>query len=304
MKRVLITGAGGFIGRHCLPLLTAKGYEVHAVYSTGATVDVGGVRWHEANLLESSVVSQLMATVRPTHLLHLAWFATPGKFWSSLINVRWVQASLDLLQAFVINGGERVVMAGSCAEYDWKYGHCVEGQTPLVPSTLYGASKHALQCVLDAFAEEVKISAAWGRIFFLYGPHEHPDKLIAYVIKSLLRGEQAFCSRGEQVRDFLYVKDVADAFVALLESAVSGPVNIASGEAVTLKEIILKVAELLEGRDLVQFGSLPMQANEPKSLVADVRRLHEDVGWSRRWGLSEGLGETVGWWKKSNLPIK
>ena len=296
MKKVLITGASGFVGHYCLPLLIAKGYEVHAVYLQRNRTRDENVIWHRVDLLDPAKVSDLLALVKPSHLLHLAWFATPGEFWSSLENVRWVQASLQLLQAFAINGGRRVVMAGSCAEYDWQHGYCLEGHTPLVPATLYGASKHAVQCLLDAFAVQAKISAAWGRIFFLYGPHEHPDRLVAYVIRSLLHREQAQCSHGNQARDFLYVKDAADAFIALLESDVLGPVNIASGEAITLKEIILKIADLLDGRDLVQFGSLPV-FDEPELLVADVSRLRKDLGWKQQWGLAEGLRETISWWQ-------
>ncbi len=297
MKSVLVTGASGFIGRHCLPLLTARGYEVHAVYSSGASANQAGVREHKADLLRPSEVSRLMAEVRPTHLLHLAWVSTPGEFWNSLMNVRWVQASLDLLQAFAVTGGERVVMAGSCAEYDWTHEHCVERSTPRVPTTLYGASKNALWGILEALAVQTKISAAWGRVFFLYGPGEHPDRLVAYVIRNLLRREKAQCSHGRQVRDFLYIEDAAAAFVALLDSDVSGAVNIASGKAVELKQVILAIADQLDGRELIQWGSVQTDASEPKSLVASVKRLKNEVGWSPQWGLEKGIQETINWWK-------
>lgn len=297
MKRILVTGANGFVGRHCLPLLAARGYEVHAVYSQHPLSEMSNVKWHEADLLESSAVSNLMDDVEPTHLLHLAWVATPGIFWNSPANLRWVRASLDLLETFVLNGGQRIVMAGSCAEYDWKHGHLVEGATPLVPASLYGAAKHALQCILEQFAAQTGLSAAWGRLFFLYGPHEHPDRIVSYVVRSLLRGEQAHCSHGNQVRDFLYVEDAASAFVALLESEVSGPVNIASGEAVTLKEMIIKIASQLDGHHLIQWGSRPTPVGDPELLTAEVQRLRNEVEWSPQWGLESGLNETINWWK-------
>ena len=298
MKRVLLTGATGFIGRHCLPLLVARDYEVHAVSSKQPEDASPGVEWHHADLLDSRQSSELVARVRPTHLLHFAWFATPGKYWTALENLRWVQASLGLLREFGLRRGGRVVMAGSCAEYDWNYGYCSEQTTPLRPSTLYGTCKHSLQLMLDAYATQTGISAAWGRIFFLYGPHEYPGRLVASVIRSVLQGESARCSHGNQIRDFLYVQDAAEAFVALLESDVAGPVNIASGRPVALKDIVYKIANLLNAQDLIQLGTVPAPPNEPQLLVADVRRLTCEVGWSPKYDLPAGLGHTIAWWQQ------
>jgi nucleoside-diphosphate-sugar epimerase len=242
MKRVLLTGATGFIGRYCLPSLLASGYEVHAVSSRVQQAPQSETHWHQADLLNSEQVLGLMVRVQPTHLLHFAWSVVPGKFYTSLENYRWVQASLNLLQAFGLQRGRRVVMVGTCAEYDWKYGYLSEQITPLSPATLYGACKHALQVMFDAFTRQTGLSGAWGRIFFLYGPYEHPARLVSSVIRSILQGEPARCSHGNQIRDYLYVQDVADAFVALLESDIMGPVNVASGCPVALKDIIHKIA--------------------------------------------------------------
>ncbi len=226
MTRVLVTGASGFIGRHALPLLVGRGYDVHAVTRTDlrpAAMD--GVRWHRCDLLDGAQSDAVVDEVRPTHLLHFAWYATPPDYWTSPDNLAWVEASLHLLRRFAQLGGERAVLAGTCAEYDLAHGYCSEELTPLRPATLYGASKHALQ-VVSARAE---FSTAWGRIFFLYGPAEHPSRLVASVIRALMQDHVAPCSHGRQVRDFLHAQDVASAFVALLDSEVEGPVNIASG---------------------------------------------------------------------------
>ncbi len=295
MKRVLITGATGFVGRHCLLPLLQREYEVHATFSKAPLGGHERIRWHQVDLLDSRRVAALMRQVRPTHLLHFAWVVTPGVFWTSPENFSWVQASLGLLQNFAASGGQRVVIAGTCAEYDWKYGYCSERVTPLVPDTVYGVCKHSLQLMQGSFARRMEISAAWGRIFFLYGPQEHSGKLVSSVIHSLLRGEPALCSHGNQIRDFLHVQDVADAFAALLESDVRGAVNIASGAPVALKDVIMNIAEIMQRRDLVRLGARDAPANEPAFLVGDVSRLTHEVGWNPQYDLHGGLAHTVQW---------
>ena len=298
MKRVLLTGATGFIGRNAIAPLVAKGYEVHAVTSKQAGA-VQEAHWHYANLLDSKGIARLMAEIRPTHLLHFAWYAEPGKFWKSPENFRWLEASIALLRHFRESGGQRVAMAGTCAEYDWDYGYCSEAVTPCRPATPYGVCKNALQETLRAYSAEEKLSSACGRIFFLYGPNEQPGRLVSSVITSLLRGDSARCSHGNQLRDFMHVEDVASAFVALLDSTVEGPVNIASGHPVALREVVLAAADYLGARERVQFGAIPTPVNEPPLLVGDSRRLSDKVAWHPHYDLATGIAQTVDSWRAS-----
>src|ERR1044072_871931 len=218
MKKVLVSGASGFIGRHCLPILVARGYEVHAVATKPQADLEAAVTWHFVDLLDGEMAANLIRDMNPTHLLHLAWYAVPGKYWRATENLDWVAASLNLVKAFAREGGKRVVIAGSCAEYDWSDGWCSESTTLLAPATLYGACKHALRVMVDAYARQSNLSFAWGRLFYLYGPYEQPQRLVSSVIRSLLLDERAQCSSGEQKRDFLFVQDAASAFTALLDS--------------------------------------------------------------------------------------
>ena len=301
MTKVLVTGASGFLGRHVLNSLLKRGITVDAVTSNPESFRIDpDCTWHVANLLVPDQVATLMRQVQPTHLLHLAWYAIPGKYWTAPENFAWVQASLELLKQFQAFGGQRVVMAGTCAEYDWGYGYCSEEITPKQATSVYGICKSALQTMLDAYSENAGFSSAWGRIFFLYGPYENPKRFVASTIRSLLKGESARCSHGNQIRDFLYVQDVADAFATLLFSNVIGAVNIASGQPVTLKTIVFQIAEQLGKSNLVRLGVLPVSDKEPPLLVANTHRLTQEVNWHPKYDLATGLKLTIDWWKMNH----
>ncbi|MEW5725702.1 MAG: NAD-dependent epimerase/dehydratase family protein, partial [Thermodesulfobacteriota bacterium] len=114
MKKVLVTGAGGFIGRPAAKSLLERGFDVHGVDLTAPPHWNDEVVWHQADLLDSHRLRAVLESVRPSHLLHLAWCTTPGEYWTSEANLTWVGASLSLIQAFIEFGGQRVVVAGTC----------------------------------------------------------------------------------------------------------------------------------------------------------------------------------------------
>jgi nucleoside-diphosphate-sugar epimerase len=294
---VLVSGGSGFIGRQCLRPLVESGCTVHAVSRRPPSVADDRLTWHTADLLRVGQARQLVAAVRPTHLLHLAWYAEPGAYWTAIDNYHHVRAGLELLEAFADSGGQRAVIAGTVAEYDWRYGYCREELTPLAPTTAYGVCKHALQLMASTLARDAGLGFAWGRVFWLYGPHEHPARLVASVICALLRGQAALCSSGEQRRPFLHVADVARAFVALLFSDVTGAINIASADPVPVREVVETVARQLGARELLRIGALRQAANEPPLLAADTRRLTQEVGWSPVFDLESGIADTIAWWR-------
>lgn len=373
MNRVLVTGAGGFIGRHTLVPLLAAGYEVHAVTSRplvdGVPTAAAGpddalretapeVRWHHADLLACDSAATLMGEVGPSHLLHLAWYTQPRAYWTALQNLDWVEASLRLLRAFGEVGGRRAVVSGTCAEYAWtRNTHCVE-QAPLpadrrvaqsaaaatsaegsatashagiaatpasasstvasatpvaagatngparadeptrtCPATLYGAAKHGLHVVARRWAAEAGVAFAWGRIFYAYGPYEHPARLVSAVALALLRGEEVPCTHGLQVCDYLYTPELGNALAALLDSDVIGPVNVASGEPVRVADVVAAIGASTGRPELVRMGALPQRQGEPERLTADIRRLRDEVGWSPSIDLRESIARTVEWLK-------
>lgn len=298
-KVVLLTGATGFIGRHATAPLLARGYQVHALTSRPVMGQpaLPGVTWHHADLLIPGQVEPLLAALAPTHLLHFAWYVETGKFWSAPANLEWVEASLRLVRAFAACGGQRLVMAGTCAEYDWSGPACCSPTTPLRPATLYGAAKLALWLTVERFAVSSGLSAAWGRIFSPFGPDEHPARLVAATICSLLRGEEARCSHGGQVRDFLYTPDLADAFVALLDSPVMGALDVAAGHGTTIAELVMEIAHEIGRPDLVRLGALAAPANDPPQLVGDITRLTSEVRWKPANTRAAALAQTIDWWR-------
>ena len=104
-------------------------------------------------------------------------------------------------------------------------------------------------------------------------------------------------SQGKQIRDFLFVEDVADALVALLNSDVTGPVNIGSGSPISVANVTCEIFDRLSSRDLIQLGAKKTPAHEPPVLLPDVRRLFDEVGWRPRYDLPSGLDQTIEWWK-------
>ena len=296
MKRVIVTGGSGFIGRHALPVLRERGFEVHAFDlpgSCGGGDD--GVAWHAVDLLDPAAVERTVEEISATHLLHFAWFVRHSEFWSAAENLDWVAASLRLVRAFHRAGGRRAVVAGTCAEYDWTAGgRCKEHRTPIAPHTLYGTAKDALRRVLAKFSATWSMEWAWGRIFLVYGPGEHPARLVPSLVHALRRGENARCRSANLVRDLMYSEDCGRAFAELLDSAVIGPVNVASGVEARLGDVAREIAALCRAEDRLFLEDQACSAETPAVLVADTRRLRDEVGFLPRFGLREGILRLLG----------
>lgn len=296
--RVLVTGASGFLGTPCVELLLRRGFEVHAV-SREAGAEGRRLHWIQADLFETEGLGSLMAAVKPSHLLHLAWASGRDGFRDGVENYRWVAISLELLRHFADQGGRRIVAVGTGAEYDWHEGLCSERSTPLAPDSTYGLAKRTFSELFDRYLlQHPGLDGAWARLFFLYGPREDGYRLMASAIAGLLRGEVAECTFDRLRRDYLFVEDAARGIVDLLESSVSGAINIASGEATALGDLVLRAADRLGRRDLVRLGGKPNGGDHPAPVVfADIARARRILGWRPQWRLDDALDRTIEWWR-------
>jgi protein O-GlcNAc transferase len=268
--RVLLTGASGFVGRQVIGPLLDLSYEVHAL---GNTVTDARARWYRADLLDQAARRQLVATVRPQALLHCAWETGHGTYWTSPANLDWVAASLDLARVAAAQGTRRMLMVGSCAEYDWRAAPARPWREddPCRPASLYGTAKDALHRLMAAFADDAGIGLVWARLFHLYGPHEAPARLVPGVLAALLAGQRAATGSANATRDFMHVGDAGRALAHLLAGEVRGTVNVASGQPVTIGALAGLLARLAGRPDLLAVGA--RRSGEPPAIIADTTRL-------------------------------
>lgn len=299
--RVLLTGATGFIGSHVARCMIAGGAEVYALFRPESDpwriADiVDSLRIVPCDLLADEELQRRIDRIRPDLCVHLAWCAEPRKYLRSSENVRVLSASLQLATHLAKLGCGRFVGVGTCLEYDTSVGYLSES-SPTRPQSLYAASKLALHLVLQQLSAVTGMQVAWVRLFYLYGPFEDERRLVPSVIASLLRRQAARVTKGEQVRDFLHVQDVAAAIWSVAQSDLSGPVNVGSGTPVTVRGIVDRIGVLLGRREAIEYGALSYSPYEPMFVCAENRQLVEKAAWKPHWSLEDGLHDTVEWWK-------
>jgi nucleoside-diphosphate-sugar epimerase len=303
-KRLLITGGSGFIGSHCLEPALNAGFEVWATTSTHRNQKINpiisNVNWKAVNLLQAGAIEHLLNEIKPTHLLHTAWETTHGSYWTSPANLDWLAFGSRLFKIFAQNGGKRLVCAGTCAEYDWNYGYMVEGLTPELPVSFYGQMKQIHHKTLMAAAEQFGFSAVTGRIFFLYGPHENPNRIVPYACRQLQKCENAEFGNGNLYRDFLYVEDVAQAFVSLLQSNIEGACNVCSGTPTTLLEVLNTIGKISGCSELINYDIRSDFSNQPPMIVGNNEKLLTS-DWKQTYSLEEGLTMTFDWFRDYQL---
>jgi nucleoside-diphosphate-sugar epimerase len=296
--RILVTGASGFIGAHCVREFLGRGHEVAIL----------AVPEDPLSRLENvlSRVKAIRGTLdelprgaisdwQPEACLHLAWYAEPGKYLDAEQNVDCLTGSLALLRALIADGCKRFAGAGTCFEYEMRESMLRETD-PARPATLYAAAKLSLCETGQKLALQKDTKFAWGRVFYPYGPQEDSRRAVPGVIGALLDSRPFPASSGEQVRDYVHVEDVAAGFATLLETGAEGVHNISSGAPVSMRKLFTLIGERLGKAELIQFGAFPPRTYEPPFVGGDNARLRA-LGWKPRYTLDSGLAQTIDWWR-------
>lgn len=287
--KVLVTGAAGFIGAHVVRRLTETGHETYALVRNAARAERldelrGRCDVVEGDLTDAARTESLFRDVRPEAVIHLAWYAEPGRYRRALAeNVASLGWTATVLLAAAESGSRRIVLGGTCLEHATGSGRQV-----------YEAAKAAAHRLADGFAG-AGLTAACGHVFYLYGPGEDERRVVPSVIHALLAGESIATTTGHQRRDYLHVTDVASAFVTLAESSLAGGVDICSGALVTLADVLRAVGKEMGRPELLRVGDLGISDEEGYFKAGDPRPL-QGVGWRPHYDLHTGLRDTIAWW--------
>jgi nucleoside-diphosphate-sugar epimerase len=303
--RILLTGGTGFIGSHVARTLVRDGHEVYLLLRpktnpTRIRDVLPKVYTVSGDVLDAQALAFEIQRLQPECCIHLAWYVEAGKYLAAPQNLDFLVASIELAKALAAAGCRRLVAAGTCFEYNTDLGTLRESSATR-PRHLYSACKLALYTALEAYSHNTGMEFVWLRFFYQYGPFEDPRRLVPHLVNSLLRGEVAKLTPGEQVRDFLYIEDLADAVSRVVGSKLTGAVNIGSGQPITVREIAQAIGRRLDKPDLIALGAQPYVPQDPMRIVADITKLQTETGWRPRFDLDDGLGKTIEYWKLQRI---
>lgn len=307
---VVVTGATGFVGSRLVRELLAAGAQVTALSRSPEPepwrlAGVGGdLSWARVDFAHPASLRSALEHAQPHYVFHLAALIDMGPEADvTLLDAANVTAAVDLVEACAELEELRLfVQTGSCAEYGDVREPASE-DTPLNPNTPYGTSKARATEATLATAEKFGLPLAVLRPYNLYGEFEARTRLTPHVALSLLAGRTVSLTAGEQVKDYHYVGDLAEAYLAAAAnaSAADGRIfNVGSGEGVTLRAFIETIADALGAdRELLAFGAQPYRENEMWHQTARIDRARELLGWEPTHRLAEGVAKTAAWYEEN-----
>jgi len=295
MRKIIVTGASGFIGGACVKQLLDQGdFEIHAVSRKENKNIFKNLFWYQIDLFDTKQVQIFCREVQADYLLHLAWDVSE-KNYNSAHHYDWIDVSVNLVKSFVEQKGRRVLVSGTCDEYDWNCKNCSE-KSPIEPRNVYGIAKNRLRQLLESYTKQHKVSFVWGRIFFTYGPYENTKNIIPYIIRNLKNNLDVEIMKEGDVRDYIYVDDVASVLATLIESDMQGVVNVSSGIPLKIKDLTLKIANYFNKVHLVNFADTA--PNSCTYVVGENSRLQKELDWKPKVNIDEGLKRTIQFFEK------
>jgi len=271
-RTALVTGGSGFVGREVVAGLAEQGVAVRLVLRDGRDPpeEAGDALErviHTPNLFAESSTWWASACKGIDTAVHVAWYAEPGRYLTSLLNLECVAGTLSFAKGAAEAGVRRWVGIGTCFEYDVTAGRLAV-DTPLRPTTPYAGAKAATYLALSPWCQEARVEFLWCRLFYLYGgDHEDRRRLVPYIRSRLAAGEAADLTSGAQIRDFMDVRQAGRMIANAALGGRQGAMNICSGVAITVRQLAETVADEFGRRDLLRFGARPDNLVDPPMVV-------------------------------------
>ena len=267
----LLTGGTGFVGRQVLRALGEKGVLVRAVVREGKREEIASLRTIESVVTTADLFAETADWWADVckgidTVVHVAWYAEPGKYLQSAKNLNCLMGTLELAKGAAQSGVKRFIGIGTCFEYDLAAG-MLSVETALRPLTPYAGAKAAVFMALSQWLPTQGVEFAWCRLFYLFGEGEDERRLVPYLRARLAAGEPVELTSGTQIRDFLDVREAGRLIAQTALSDAQGPVNICSGIPITVRQIAERVAAEYRRVDLLKFGVRADNLVDPPQVV-------------------------------------
>lgn len=293
--RILVTGGTGFIGSHLLIRLCEMGAHVHAVSRAQQPETNLNIQWYQGDLADLPTARSLMKAVKPQVIYHLASHVVGARGAEAIVPTFQcnLATTVNLLTAAQTIGCDRFILCGSLEEPS-------SNASEVVPSSPYAVTKWASSAYARMFHALYQFPAVILRVFMVYGPGQRDlNKLIPYVIGSLLKGNVPELTSGQRAIDWIYVDDVVEAFLAaaLAENVGGKTIDIGSGKTETVRGLVRTLARLMENEEAPSFGTRPDRLLE-QVRVADLHAAETFLRWAPQVSLDEGLKRTIDWYER------
>lgn len=274
--KVIVTGAAGFIGRHVITELLARGHEVTAVDRDPCLRD----KFEQNNNCrlinwDTNVVSEKIQDIlgEADAVVHLAWAGLPN--YKALFHYEVnLPADYAFLKSLVRNGYSQLLVTGTCLEYGMQSG-CLDESMTTRPAIPYALAKDTLRKFLEMLQLETPFTLQWARMFYMYGKGQNPNSILSLLDQAIARGDTVFnMSGGDQLRDYLPVEQVARKLVLVLENKdFSGIVNICSGRPISIRKLVERHLSVKSEKIALNLGYYPYTDYEPMAFWGDTSKL-------------------------------
>ncbi len=309
MKRVMITGASGFVGANLARRVLHDGYDVHLLvrpqHSPWRIEDIRPhVHLHEVAFEDKGSLQQVVRNIKPDWVFHLA--AHGAYSWQTdlqqMVKTN-ILGTMNLLESCVDIGFEAFVNTGSSSEYGYK-DHAPSETESLEPNSHYAVTKASatMFCLYTAQTRGVRISTL--RLYSAYGPFEDPMRLIPSLIVRGLIGQLPPLSSPDIARDYVYVSDVVEAYMlaATVENQDLGAIyNVGTGVQTPLRDVVELTRGLLNIRTEPVWGSMPNRKWDTNIWIADNTRIKQELGWQPKCTMESGLSQTLSWFTENPM---